>query len=126
MRKVPNLISVFCIISWRIFWLTMLNRTCPDAEPKMVLTPAELDLLNCLVKDSKRSREQLPLSHYLEKLRNFGSTSHAPTTPHQEISSCGEACVALRICSLASISLPKDMGNRKLGPTLACHPRPAL
>ncbi|PHV39214.1 transposase [Janthinobacterium sp. BJB304] len=42
--------------------------TCPDAEPKMALTPAEIDLLNCSVKDSKRSREQLPLSRYLGKI----------------------------------------------------------
>lgn len=71
-ERLANLISVFCIISWRIFWLTMLNRTCPDAEPKMALTPAEIDLLNCLVKDSKRSREQLPLSRYLEKIAQLG------------------------------------------------------
>jgi hypothetical protein len=50
----------------------MLNRTSPDAEPKMALTPAEIDILNCLVKDSKRSREQLPLSRYLEKIAQLG------------------------------------------------------
>jgi hypothetical protein len=33
-ERLANLISVFCITSWRIFWLTMLNRTFPDAEPK--------------------------------------------------------------------------------------------
>lgn len=71
-ERLANLISVFCIISWRIFWLTMLNRTSPDAEPKMALTPAEIDLLNCLVKDCKRSREQLPLSRYLEKIAQLG------------------------------------------------------
>lgn len=71
-ERLANLISVFCIISWRIFWLTMLNRTCPDAEPTMALTTAEIDLLNCLVKDSKRSREQLPLSRYLEKIAQLG------------------------------------------------------
>lgn len=38
--RLANLISVFCIISWRISWLTMLNRSCSDAEPgKRVQTP---------------------------------------------------------------------------------------
>jgi hypothetical protein len=83
-ERLANLISVFCIISWRIFWLTMLNRTCPDAEPEMALTPSEIDLLNCLVRDSKRSRKQPPLSRYLEKLHNSAGTSHAPTIHHQE------------------------------------------
>ena len=64
-ERLANLISVFCIISWRIFWLTMLNRTCPDAEPEKALTLAEIDLLDCLVKDSKRSR-------YLEKIAQLG------------------------------------------------------
>lgn len=71
-ERLANLISVFCIISWRIFWLTMLYRTCPDARPETALTPAEIDLLNCLVKDSKRSRKQLPLSRYLEKIAQLG------------------------------------------------------
>lgn len=50
----------------------MLNRTCPNAEPQKALTSSEIDLLNCLVKDSKRSREQLPLSRHLEKIAQLG------------------------------------------------------
>jgi hypothetical protein len=73
---------VLCIISWRIFWLTMLNRSCPDADPERALTRTEIDLLNRLVKDSKRSREALPLSRYLEKIAQLGGylarTNDAP------------------------------------------------
>lgn len=50
----------------------MLNRTCPDAEPQKALTPSEIDLLNCLVKDSKRAHEQLPLSRHREKIAQLG------------------------------------------------------
>ena len=70
--RVANLVSVFCIISWRIFWLMMLNRSCPDADPELALTHTEIDPLNRLVKDSKRSREALPLSRYLEKIAQLG------------------------------------------------------
>src|SRR5207253_7123426 len=32
-ERLVNLISIFCIVSWRIFWMTMLNRTAPNAPP---------------------------------------------------------------------------------------------
>jgi hypothetical protein len=70
--RLANLISVFCIISWRIFFLTMLNRVCPDADPRLALTHIEIDLLNSLVKDSKRFRQALPLSGYLAKIAQLG------------------------------------------------------
>jgi len=80
--RLANLISVFCIISWRIFWLTMINRTCPDAEPAVALTNVEIELLNCLVKDSKRSRQAPPLSRYLEKIAQLaGYLARANDSP---------------------------------------------
>jgi hypothetical protein len=72
-ERLSNLVSVLCIISWRIFWLTMLNRSCPDADPERALTHTEINILNSLVKDSKRSREALPLSRYLEKIAQLGN-----------------------------------------------------
>lgn len=32
-QRLTNLISPFCILSWRVFWMTMLNRSAPDAPP---------------------------------------------------------------------------------------------
>ena len=29
-ERLTNLIAVFCIIAWRVFWLTMVNRTNPE------------------------------------------------------------------------------------------------
>ena len=49
-ERIANLISVYCILSWRIFWLTMLNRQCPNAPPEVALTKTEIDLLDQLVK----------------------------------------------------------------------------
>jgi len=31
--RLVNFISVFCILSWRIFWMTMINRSAPHAPP---------------------------------------------------------------------------------------------
>ena len=32
-ERIVNLIAVFCMLSWRIFWLTMMNRVAPDSSP---------------------------------------------------------------------------------------------
>jgi hypothetical protein len=40
----------FCIPSWRIFWLTMMNRALPDAPPKLAFTALEIHLLDQLAK----------------------------------------------------------------------------
>jgi hypothetical protein len=72
-QRLANLIAVYCIVSWRVFWMTMLNRSSPDAPPALALTDAEIALLDRLVKD----RDQDPLrrrtlSHYLIKIARLG------------------------------------------------------
>jgi hypothetical protein len=64
---------VFCIVAWRVFWMTMLNRVAPQAPPALALTGVETALLDRLVpdKESPRSRRQA-LSPYLTKLARLG------------------------------------------------------
>lgn len=40
-ERLVNLLAILCILSWRIFWITMLNRTSPNALPDEAFT--ELD-----------------------------------------------------------------------------------
>ena len=54
-ERLANLISLFCILSWRIFWMTMLNRSVPTALPSAALTATEIELLDHLVKDKGRT-----------------------------------------------------------------------
>ena len=37
-ERLTNLIAVFCIIAWRVFWLTMVNRTNPKTSADAVFT----------------------------------------------------------------------------------------
>jgi hypothetical protein len=72
-ERLVNLISVFCIMSWRVFWMTMINRSAPDAAPDLALTDVETTLLDRLVPD----RESPPLrkkalSFYLIKIARLG------------------------------------------------------
>ncbi|MCP1850116.1 MULTISPECIES: IS4 family transposase [unclassified Bradyrhizobium] len=72
-ERLVNLIAVFCIVSWRVFWMTMLNRSSPNTLPQTALTDPEIKLLDHFVKDrggdcSRRST----LSHYVVKIARLG------------------------------------------------------
>jgi hypothetical protein len=70
-QRLTNLIAVFCILSWRVFWMTMLNRSVPDALPTLALTKTETALLDRLVNDKPQARRKT-LSHYLAKIVRLG------------------------------------------------------
>jgi hypothetical protein len=66
--RLVNLIAVFCILSWRIFWMTMVNRSHPQAPPAMALTDLEIRLLDRLVPDRSTTPPKGSLSRYLFKI----------------------------------------------------------
>ncbi|MCK1352655.1 IS4 family transposase, partial [Bradyrhizobium sp. CW7] len=70
-QRLTNLISLFCIVSWRVFWMTMLNRSAPDAPPTLALTATEIGVLDRLVNDKPKARQKT-LSHYLIKIARLG------------------------------------------------------
>lgn len=53
-QRLTNLIAVFCVIAWRVFWLTMVNRTNPRTAADNVFTDTELMILNQLSDDPER------------------------------------------------------------------------
>jgi hypothetical protein len=67
-----NLIAIFCILAWRVFWLTEINRSAPEASPEAALTATEVTLLDQLVKDTARAAQAPALSRYLIKLAQLG------------------------------------------------------
>ena len=72
-ERLTNLLAVFCILSWRVFWLTMTNRTAPEASPELVFTDMELRILDRFVKDKPGvDRGKRTLAHYLIKLARLG------------------------------------------------------
>ena len=65
--------SGFCIISWRVLWLTMLARTSPGLPPNVALTDAEIVILDRLVSDAgNRKTQPGTLVFYLTKLARLG------------------------------------------------------
>ena len=72
-ERLVRLLAVFCILSWRVFWFTMLNRVEPDLEPALVLTELETNILDHLIPnpiaDPSLART---LSLYLIKIARLG------------------------------------------------------
>jgi hypothetical protein len=72
-QRLVNLISVFCNLSWRIFWMTMINRSVPEAPPSIALTKTEIGLLDQLVNDRGNIPPQRKiLGTYLTKIARLG------------------------------------------------------
>jgi hypothetical protein len=73
-ERLVKLIAVFCILSWRVFWMTMLNRSTPNANPSLALTRIETALLDRLVPDHNdhQLRRKNTLSNYLIKIARLG------------------------------------------------------
>jgi hypothetical protein len=71
-ERLTKLIAVFCILGWRIFWTTMINRTAPDAPPRSVLTEAEITVIDRAVRDRPTIPVEKTLAHYLMKVACLG------------------------------------------------------
>ncbi len=57
-ERIVNLIAVFYILSWRIFWMTMMNRVAPTASPTIALTTVGMHVLDLLIYDKTASRRR--------------------------------------------------------------------
>jgi hypothetical protein len=72
-ERLVKLIAVLCILSWRVFWMTMINRVAPRAVPGLALTDLEIALLDRLVPEKGPALPGVkPLSYYLIKVARLG------------------------------------------------------
>lgn len=79
--RLVNLIAIFCIISWRIFWLTMLNRTAPMAPPQIALTDVEIATLDRLRHGKEPSSKKSMAGYIVEIARLGGYLARAHDPP---------------------------------------------
>ena len=76
-ERLVNLIAIFCIVSWRIFWMTMLNRSDPNAHPLLALTKIEMQLLEHLVPDKREPADRDTISRVIKIARLGGYLARA-------------------------------------------------
>jgi hypothetical protein len=110
-ERIVNLIAVFCILSWRIFWMTMMNRVAPAAPPIVALTSIEMRLLDLLIQDrtSGKSRSAT-LSSYLTKIARLGGYLARAKDPPP-----GNAVMWRGLSRLTDIELGFVMGAQLVG-----------
>ena len=81
-ERLVNLISIFCIIGWRVFWLTMLQRAEPDLPPAVALDSTEIYLLDELIKTKPgTTHEKTTISAYLLKVARLGGYLNRASDP---------------------------------------------
>jgi hypothetical protein len=71
-ERLVNLIAVFCILSWRLFWMTMINRAAPKASPRIALADDEIAILDRLAPRSPPDRPAESLTVYLNQIARLG------------------------------------------------------
>ena len=72
-ERLVNLLALYCILSWRIFWMTMIQRIQGDHPAALAVTETEIYLLDQLV-PSKQGEppESKTLSAAITKLARLG------------------------------------------------------
>jgi len=109
--RLINLLAVLCILSWRVFWLTMINRSAPEARPDLVFTALELRVLDAIVKDPpKRARPSRSVSRYLLKLARLGGYLARANDPPP-----GNMVIWRGLTSLIDIEFGVMIGARLVG-----------
>jgi hypothetical protein len=111
-QRLANLISVFCILSWRVFWMTMLNRSARAVPPNIALTETEIGLLDHLMKDKGRKPlRRKTLSHYLTKIARLGGYLARANDPAPGNTVMWRGLSRLTDIELGAISGAKIVGN---------------
>lgn len=110
-ERIVNLIAIFCILSWRIFWMTMLNRIAPAAPPTVALTKTETRVLELLPRArSFGKRRPATLSSYITQIACLGGYLARTKDPP-----FGNAVLWRGVSRLTDIKLGFVMGAQLVG-----------
>ena len=59
--RLKNYISLFCVIAWRIFWMTFIGRASPKLNCKYILTENEWKTLFSVINKTSKTPKEPPL-----------------------------------------------------------------
>lgn len=72
-ERIANLLALFCIIAWRILWLTLAHRADPRVAPQTALSERAIILLDQLTPGTRGGVvEDKTLATYVRKLARLG------------------------------------------------------
>jgi hypothetical protein len=110
-NRLVNLISVLAILSWRIFWMTMMNRAAPNADAEVAFTTMEIKLLDRLVSKPAADVRSKPLSTYLTKLAKLGGYLARSSDPPPGNTVVWRGLSRLTDIHLGFLLATQDVGN---------------
>jgi len=104
--RLANLVALFCIVSWRVLWMTMMARAAPDAASTIALTTQEITILDHFVGDSgNRGAKHGTLQLYITKLARLGGYLARMSDPPP-----GNTVIWRGLRRLADIQLGAEIG----------------
>jgi hypothetical protein len=109
-ERLVNVIAVFCILAWRIFWMSMIRRSAPNAPATWAFTKLETQLLDRLIASPAKQSKPRHVSHYVTKLARLGGY-----LARKGDSPPGNMVVWRGLCRLTDIELGFAMGVRLVG-----------
>jgi len=105
--RLTNLIALFCIVSWRVMWMTMIARIDPEADAAIAFTPSEITILDRLVRDAgNRGAKPGSIQLYLTKLARLGGYLARTADPPP-----GNTTVWRGLRRMADIQLGTEIGK---------------
>jgi hypothetical protein len=104
-----NLIAVFCIIAWRVFWLTMVHRTNPKTSADAVFTETEIAILNHVAGASDGPPPK-NVAHYLIVVARLGGYLNRKNDGPP-----GNTVMWRSLSRLTDIHLGVEIGKRVMG-----------
>ena len=118
-ERLVNLLALFCILSWRIFWLTMLNRMTESAKPSLAFTPLEIRILNRLAADRQatRARHFATIQSCLRQLARLGGYLDRACDPPP-----GNIVIWRGMSRLSDIALGSKLGAQLVGNSKFINP----
>ena len=111
-ERLVNLLAALCILSWRIFWLTMLNRSTRQAKANLAFTELEIDLLKRLAPERRRASSDRPpsLQTCLVQLARLGGYLNRASDPPP-----GNTVIWRGMSRLTDIEIGFQMGAELMG-----------
>ena len=108
-ERLTNLLAVLCIVAWRAFWLTMMNRVAPTAPPEVAFTPGEVTVLDRIAGGGPPASERT-VAHYLLRVAKLGGYLARAKDPPP-----GNMVVWRGLTRLADLCLGLELNNQFVG-----------
>jgi hypothetical protein len=111
-ERLVNLLATFCILSWRIFWMTMLNRFTRNLKPTLAFTALEIKLLDRLIPlpIARESRRGPSLNSCLTQLARLGGYLNRASDPP-----AGNTVMWRGLSRLTDIEIGYLLGSKNVG-----------